>query len=368
MTLTSYRALGRSGLVVSPLALGTMTFGTGRWGADRQTSRAIFDQYVQAGGNFIDTADVYASGASEEMLGGFIAETGLRDRIVLATKSGFPFGGGHPHAGGNGAKHVRAALDASLRRLGTDYVDLYWVHVWDQVSPVEEVLGTLAGLVAAGKIRYFGLSNVPAWYAAKMATLAAAHAMPQPIALQFAYSLLDRGIEHEHLSMARECGMGMVPWSPLGGGFLSGKYDRETASRSTAAAGELPSATAHAGAQDIPEGWLNGPNPFGNTLFTERNWAILDVVRKVAEEIGTSPVQVALAWVAGRPGVASTLIGASRPEQLATNIASLGVTLSAEDLERLDRASAPLAAYPFNLFSPFIRTMVFGGKVTAWGE
>ena len=368
MNLSSYRALGRSGLVVSPLALGTMTFGTGRWGADRQASRAIFDGYVEAGGNFIDTADVYASGTSEDMLGGFIADTRSRDRIVLATKSGFPFGGGHPHAGGSGAKHVRAALEASLRRLATDYVDLYWVHVWDQVTPVEEVLGTLAGLVAAGKIRYFGLSNVPAWYAAKMATLAAAHAMPQPIALQFAYSVLDRGIEHEHISMARACGMGMVPWSPLGGGFLSGKYDRETAVPPTAAIPKLPSATTPGDAQQVAEGRLNGPNPLGNTMFTDRNWAILDVVRSVAAEIGASPAQVALAWVAGRPGVDSTLIGASRPEQLANNIASLDVALSADHLEQLEAASAPVATYPFNLFSPFIRNMVFGGSVSAWGE
>jgi aryl-alcohol dehydrogenase-like predicted oxidoreductase len=162
--------------------------------------------------------------------------------------------------------------------------------------------------------------------------------------------------------------MGMVPWSPLGGGFLSGKYDRETAVPPTAAIPELPSATTPGDAQQVAEGRLNGPNPLGNTMFTDRNWAILDVVRSVAAEIGASPAQVALAWVAGRPGVDSTLIGASRPEQLANNIASLDVALSAGHLKQLEAASAPVATYPFSLFSPFIRNMVFGGSVSAWGE
>jgi aryl-alcohol dehydrogenase-like predicted oxidoreductase len=161
MTLENYRTLGRSGLAVSPFALGTMTFGTARWGSGEQASRAVFNAYVDAGGNFVDTADVYAGGRSEELLGSFIAERGLRDSIVLATKSGFAAGQG-PHAGGNGAKHVRTALEASLRRLQTDYVDMLWVHVWDSVTPAQELLDTMAALIHAGKVRYWGVSNTPA--------------------------------------------------------------------------------------------------------------------------------------------------------------------------------------------------------------
>ena len=170
MSLHDYRTLGRSGLAVSPFGLGTMTFGTSRWGSDDAGSRAVFNAYVEAGGNFIDTADVYASGRSEDMLGAFIAEGKLRDQLVLATKAGFASGAG-PHTGGNGAKHVRAALERSLLRLRTDYIDLYWIHVWDGVTPAEELLETMSTLVRAGKVRYWGMSNAPAWYIAKLATL-----------------------------------------------------------------------------------------------------------------------------------------------------------------------------------------------------
>ena len=189
MPPADYRTLGRSGLVVSPLALGTMTFGTTRWGSSEDGSRAVFNAYVEAGGNFVDTADVYSSGRSEEMLGGFINERGLRGQIVVATKAGFAVGRG-PHAGGNGARHLHAALDGSLRRLRTDYVDLFWLHVWDSVTPAEELLETMAALVRAGKTRYWGVSNAPAWYVAKLATLAAVRGMPGPIALQYFYSLV----------------------------------------------------------------------------------------------------------------------------------------------------------------------------------
>ncbi|RYE74054.1 MAG: aldo/keto reductase, partial [Hyphomicrobiales bacterium] len=206
MSMNTYRTLGRSGLVVSPLSLGTMTFGAGRWGMEQADAETVFDAYVVAGGNLVDTADVYAGGRSEEMLGSMIADRGLRDSLVVATKSGFSAGRG-PHAGGNGAKHVHAALEGSLRRLGTDYIDLYWVHVWDSVTPAEELLETMAGLVRAGKIRYWGLSNAPAWYVAKIATLASAHAMPGPIALQYFYSLVSREVEVEHLPLARDMGL-----------------------------------------------------------------------------------------------------------------------------------------------------------------
>ena len=172
----------------------------------------MFDAYVQAGGNFIDTADVYSSGRCEEMLGRFITQAGVRDQIVLATKSGFAMGEG-PHGGGNGAKHVRAALEASLRRLQTDYVDMYWIHVWDSVTPAEELLETMSALVRAGKIRYWGMSNTPARYIAKVATLASVRGLPGPSALQYFYSLANRDIEDEFVPLAAEFGMGIVPWS-----------------------------------------------------------------------------------------------------------------------------------------------------------
>ncbi|KAK0340597.1 hypothetical protein LTR94_029879, partial [Friedmanniomyces endolithicus] len=182
MTLSQYRTLGRSGLAVSPLALGAMTFGASRWGADKSGSSAILDAYLEAGGNFIDTADVYSGGQSEAFLGDYVAERSLRDRLVIATKSGFGVSD-HPHSGGNGAKHVNTAVEGSLKRLKTDFIDLYWMHVWDMTTPVEESLQTLTNLVRSGKVRYYGLSNVPAWYASRLATLAQAHGLPGPIAL-----------------------------------------------------------------------------------------------------------------------------------------------------------------------------------------
>lgn len=263
MSLTDFRTLGRSGLIVSPFALGAMTFGTPRWGSPDDVSKSVFNQYIDAGGNFIDTANVYSGGRSEELVGEFVAERRLRDKLVLATKFGFNREKGNPHAGGNGRKHIYGALESSLRRLKTDYVDLYWLHVWDMVTPIEEVLETLGDLVRAGKIRYFGFSDMPAWYAVKAATLAKAFNALAPVAMQMEYSLVERSIEREHLPAARECGLGVCPWSPLAGGFLTGKYRREN--------------------EPAPEqGRLGGANPFsgGFTKFTERNWLILDALGK----------------------------------------------------------------------------------------
>ncbi len=368
MPLTDYRALGRSGLVVSPLALGTMTFGTARWGSGEDVSRAVFDAYVEAGGNFVDTADVYAGGRSEEMLGGFIAERGLRDSIVLATKAGFAAGQG-PHAGGAGAKHLHRALEGSLRRLGTDYVDLYWLHVWDGVTPAEEVLETMAGLVRAGKIRTWGVSNAPAWWCAKLAVLAAAHGVARPVALQLFYSLVNRDAEDEHVPLAADSGMGLVPWSPLAYGLLTGKYDRATVEAAGPLAGGLPRDAAVAGeARPAGDKRLDGANPFGDSLFTERNWAIVEVLRRVAGAAGHSPANVALAWVLGRPGVACALMGASRVEQVADNVAALDVVLSPEHRAALDDASAATGFRLYALFTPGMRqAVVFGGaSVRAW--
>lgn len=366
MSLTDYRTLGRSGLAVSPLALGTMTFGAPRWGSGEDASRSVFNAYVEAGGNFVDTADVYSSGASEEMLGGFIAERGLRERIVIATKAGFSAGQG-PHAGGNGAKHVHAALHGSLRRLQTDHVDLYWVHVWDSATPAEELLETMAALVRSGKVRYWGVSNAPAWYAAQLATLAAVRGLPRPIGLQYFYSLANRDIEDEHVPLAGEFGMGIVPWSPLAFGFLAGKYDRATVEAGAPRAGGLPREVAAAG-QERPAGdkRLDGANPFGDSLFTERNWAIVDVLRRVAAEAGQTPARVALAWVTGRPGITSTLMGVSRVEQVADNIAALDVVLSPEHRAALDEVSASPPRMLYNLFTPAARQqLVSGGDAVA---
>lgn len=364
MKLTDYRTLGRSGLVVSPLALGTMTFGTARWGVDEAGSRAIFDSYVEAGGNFIDTADVYSGGTSEELLGRFLSEPGMRERIVVATKSGFGTGD-HPNAGGNGAKHVNDALEGSLRRLGTDHVDLYWLHVWDMVTPAEEVLQTMAALVRSGKVRYWGMSNAPAWYVARLATLASASAMPAPIALQYEYSLVERSIEQELVPAATDLGLAIQPWSPLGGGFLSGKYRRDDPAN---VAGRRPPALPDGKPQDgSGEGRLAGANPFGDSKFTDRNWDILGALAAVAGEVGATQAQVALAWALRRPRVGSVLIGASRAEQVAGNIAALEVVLDDEQQRRLDEASAPESAYPGSLFTPMVKRFVFGGHdVAGW--
>ena len=370
MSLYDYRTLGRSGLAVSPFGLGTMTFGTSRWGSDDSGSRAVFDAYVGAGGNFIDTADVYSGGRSEEMLGAFIADGKLRDSLVVATKAGFAAGQG-PHAGGNGAKHVRAALEGSLRRLRTDYIDLYWIHVWDQVTPAEELLETMSVLVRAGKIRYWGISNAPAWYIAKLATLAQVRGLPGPIALQYFYSLASRDIEDEHVPLAAEFGMGIVPWSPLACGLLTGKYDRATVEAAAPRAGGLPRDAAAKGEQR-PAGdkRLDGDNPFGDTLFTDRNWALVDALKAVAAEAGHSPASIAYAWLNGRPGVASTLLGVSRVEQLTENVAALGIVLSPAQRAALDTASARSQKNLYGLFTPGIRQhAVFGGStVRGWGE
>ena len=358
MSLTNFRTLGRSGLVVSPLALGTMTFGPGEWGADEATSRAIFNAYRDAGGNFVDTADIYSGGESEALVGRFIKEAGGRDDIVLATKFAFngsaspltaaQAGGGNPNAGGAGAKNIHRALDASLKRLGTDHVDLYWMHIWDGVTPVEEIVQTLGDLVRSGKIRYYALSDMPAWLAMKAATIAGERREPGPVAMQLEYSLVARDVESEHFPAAREGGMGVMPWSPLAGGFLTGKYAREDTSGT---------------------GRLSGANPFGNSKFVDRNWAILDMLRSVAAELDQAPAQVALAWTMARPGVSSTIIGARTVTQLESNLAATGIELSDDQMRRLNEASAPPIGFSSGLAMPMIRRMVFGGhNVVGWNE
>ena len=357
MSLTDYRTLGRSGLVVSPLALGTMTFGPGPWNADPTTSRALFDAYRAAGGNFVDTADIYSGGRSEELVGRFIADDNARDEIVLATKFAFngavspltaQTGRGNPNAGGAGAKNIHRALDASLKRLATDYIDLYWMHIWDGVTPVEEIVQTLGDLVHTGKIRYYGFSDMPAWLAMKAATIATERRVPGPIAMQLEYSLVARDVEAEHFPAAREAGMGIMPWSPLAGGFLSGKYKR---------------------GDTADTGRLSGPNPFGNSKFADRNWDILDQLRIVATELDRPAAQVALAWTLARPGVGSTLIGATTIAQLESNIAATEIVLGPDHMQRLDQASRQSPTFSAGLTTPAIRRMIFGGHdVTGWQE
>jgi aryl-alcohol dehydrogenase-like predicted oxidoreductase len=278
----------------------------------------VFDAYVDAGGNFIDTADVYAGGRSEERVGTYVADRNLRDALVLATKFTFGADGG-PNASGNGRKNMYRALEGSLRRLRTDYVDLYYTHLWDTLTPVEEVLQSLGDLVRAGKIRYFGFCNVPAAYAAKAATIAAVRGVPGPIALQLNYSLVDREIEREHVYAARECGLGIVPWGPLSSGFLSGKYERI--------------ASAPTGS-----GRFESRDP--NRPYVDRDWRALDALRTVADEIGRSPAQTALAWAATQLGIDALLLGARTVDQLRDNLASIDIHLTPEQRRTLDESSA----------------------------
>lgn len=348
MDLTSYRTLGRSGLVVSPLALGTMTFGTERWGASDDDSRQIFHRYLDLGGNLVDTADIYAGGRSEALIGQYLADRQARDQTVLATKFTWNTRRGNPNAGGNGRKHIHRALEQSLARLQTDYIDLYWLHFWDMVTPVEEVLETMVSLVRAGKIRYYGLSDVPVWYATKLAVMAAERGLPGPIALQMEYSLVERAIENEYVPAARETGMGIMPWSPLAGGFLTGKYQKDK-----------PAAA--------PQGRLSGNNPFGQSKFSARNWEILQQLQQLASELGTPPAQLALAWARQKAGVDSVLVGAKTAAQLDDNLASLSMALSPDAMARLDAISATPPMFPYSAFSEDIRRSIFGGAdVRAW--
>ncbi|MBJ7340349.1 aldo/keto reductase [Mycolicibacterium sp.] len=336
MALDQYYLLGRSGLRVSRLALGTMNFGTGgyhaAYGKTIDESRPIFHGYLEAGGNFIDTADFYTAGESETILGTLIAEAGVRDRVVLTTKFTNSVAAGDPNAGGNGRKHMIRALDDSLRRLGTDYVDLFLLHTWDRLTPVDEVLRTFDDLVRAGKIRYAGLSDVPSWYAAHAQTLVEAHSLPPMINLQLPYSLVERQIEVEHVGMAQTLGMGITAWSPLGGGFLSGKYRH--GERGLSGDGRLSSA----GAQSLS--------------LSERDWQLLEVLEGVAAELGVTMAQVAVNWVATQPGIASAIVGASSVGQLQSTMAALEFDIPPALRVELDEASAVAPESLYRMFTP----------------
>ena len=345
MEKSEYFTLGRTGLRVSRLALGAMTFGTNwGWGADKDTALQIFDRYVESGGNFVDTADLYTNGVSEQWLGDFIRERQLRDRIVLATKFSYNAQGDNPNAGGNGRKNMLRAVEGSLRRLGTDYIDLYLLHTWDMLTPVDEVMRTFDDLVRSGKVRHVGLSDVPAWYASRAQTIADFRGYEPISALQMEYSLVERSIENEFIPLGLAHGMGTMVWSPLASGLLSGKY--------------RPSQTGQFG-----EGRLQTVGSTANPAFaklTERNFAIVAELEAVAKELGRSMAQVALNWVANRPGVASVIVGATKPAQLEDNLQALRFTIPDDLVSRLDRISAVPASFPYSFFTPGMQAMLTG--------
>lgn len=346
--MNSYYTLGNTGLRVSRLALGTMTFGTEwGWGADQATARQLFDRYLASGGNFFDTADLYTNGSSERWLGQFVRDAGVRDRVVITTKYSFNGTVGDPNAGGNGRKHMLAAVEGSLQRLGTDYIDLYLLHSWDRVTPAEEVMRTFDDLVRAGKVRHVGLSNVPAWYAARAQTIADWRGYEKLSAFQLEYSLVERGIEDEFLPFGAAHGIGTMVWSPLASGLLSGKYKPSQGGASGTGTGRLDT--------------MKGTDNPGFQKFNERNWAIVAELERAAQAINRSMAQVALNWVVNRPGVASVIVGATKPAQLEDNLGALDFELPPELRTRLDAVSAPTARYPYTFFTSGMQAMLTGG-------
>jgi aryl-alcohol dehydrogenase-like predicted oxidoreductase len=327
MPLRNYVSLGRSGLRVSPLCLGAMTFGEDwGWGSGVDESKRILDRYMDLGGNFIDTANGYTKGHSEAILGEHVGRiSAKRDRLVIATKFFTNMYRGDPNGGGAGRKSLVSACENSLRRLQTDYIDLYWMHCWDRFTPIEETMRVLDDLVAAGKVRYIGFSDTPAWKVAQAQTTALLKGWTPLVALQLEYSLLERTIEGELIPAALELGLGVTPWSPLKSGMLTGKYTRESAKMATP-----------------------GRGAFVSRAFTESAFNVLDVLVAVASEASTTPARAALAWVAQRPGIASTIIGARTMEQLEDNAGALDVTLTAGQIQRLNEVSVPKLNFPYD--------------------
>ncbi len=324
-----YRLLGRSGLAVSRLCLGTMTFGNE---TDLAGAFAQLDAFVEAGGNFIDTADVYSKGVSEEIIGAWLADRpGVRDQVVIATKGRFPMAA-HPNGVGLSRRHLSDALNASLSRLGTDSIDLYQLHSWDPLTPMEEYLRFVDDAVSAGKIHYFGLSNFTGWQLTAVSERARAHGWTAPVSLQPQYNLLTRHIELEITGAATEYGLGLIPWSPLAGGWLSGKYARDRRPAGPTRLGENPSR----GMEDY------------DRRNTEVTWAILDVVADVADASGLSMAQVSLAWLADRPLVTAPILGNRTLEQLSGSLAIADLHLDPALAARLDEVSAPVMPdYPY---------------------
>jgi aryl-alcohol dehydrogenase-like predicted oxidoreductase len=341
-----YTLLGSTGLRVSELSLGTMTFGEDwGWGAGREACASMLDRYVDAGGNFIDTANNYTGGTSERILGDLLDEHG-RDEFVVATKYTINTREGDPNAGGNHRKNMMRSVEGSLDRLDTDYIDLLWVHAWDGMTPVEEVMRGLDDLVSRGKVDYVGFSDTPAWVVARAHQLALERNWVTPAAVQLKYTLTERTPERELLPMARNLGLGVLVWGPLDGGLLTGKYldDREVETDADAEADD--------------EGRLS----VQGREVSDREAAIASEVVAVADETGASPAQVALAWIRQQPGQLLPIVGARTPDQLTDNLGSIDVRLDEEHLDRLDEVSAVDMGFPHEfLSSPSIRRLLFGG-------
>lgn len=324
-----YRTLGSSGTVVSTYALGTMTFGNE---TDEAGSHEQLDRYLEAGGNFVDTADVYTAGASENIIGGWLAKSGARDNVVLATKGRFPMGD-EPNDVGTSRRHLRMALDASLTRLGVDHVDLYQLHAWDPITPLQESLSFLEDAVRAGKILYGGLSNFTGWQLQKACDLIDRRGWSPLVTLQPQYNLLVREIEWEIIPAAQENGLGLLPWSPLGGGWLTGKYSFDEEPTGATRLGEDPN---------------RGVESWHRRSRNQRVRDVVEAVREIADARGISMAQVALAWLVDRPAITSVILGARTMTQLDDNLAAAGLHLTPEETQRLDEASDPGAAdYPY---------------------
>ncbi|HZS38282.1 MAG TPA: aldo/keto reductase [Polyangia bacterium] len=325
MPLNHYVTLGASGLRVSPFCLGAMTFGEDLgWGSSVEDSQRILDHFLERGGNFIDTANAYTRGHSEKIIGDHLGRhPSRRERVVIATKFFSNLYTGDPNGGGASRKSLVAAAEQSLRRLQTDYIDLYWLHCWDRFTPIDETMRALDDLVAAGKVRYVGFSDTPAWKVSEAQVTARLRGWTPLIALQIEYSLLERTVEGELIPMARELGLGVTPWSPLKSGVLSGKYTR-----------------ANAGTVEPGRGaWVK-------QHLQEQAYRVIDVLADVAKKLSTTPARVALAWVQSRAGVASTIIGARTMHQLDDNLAALDVTLAPEHVAALDEVSRPKLNFP----------------------
>ncbi len=347
MQLTDYLTLGRSGLRVSPMSLGTMTFGKDwGWGSDADEAHRIFDLYVERGGNFIDTANNYTGGSAERLVGEFIADR--RESMVVATKYSLNMQPGNPNAGGNHRRNMVRSVEASLRRLGTDYIDLLYLHVWDGLAPIEEIMRGFDDLVRSGKVLYAGISDTPAWQIARMQTLADLRGWTPLVALQIEYSLIERTVERELLPMAQELGLGVLAWSPLAGGVLSGKYTR-------ADLGHAPTASDVVGTRKALVS--------STGALSERGLDIAEVVQQIAREQSRSPSQIALAWgmLHGTQAVLP-IVGARTLAQFEDNLGALDVVLSTEDRARLDAVSAISMGFPHDfLQNPMLRQIMSGG-------
>ncbi|MDR6955316.1 aryl-alcohol dehydrogenase-like predicted oxidoreductase [Ancylobacter sp. 3268] len=349
MTLADYKLLGRSGLRVSPLSLGTMTFGSDwGWGADSNEARRIFDIYIDHGGNFVDTSVNYTNGTAERFLGAFIGDK--RERLVLATKFTMAREAGNPNAGGNHRLNMVRSVEQSLRQLATDRIDLLYLHAWDMTTRPDDMMRALDDLVRSGKILYLGICNTPAWRIAEMQTLADIRGWSPFVALQIEYSLVERTVEHELMPMAAAMGLGVLPWSPLGGGVLAGKYTRADVedSREAAVSASRKGVIASSG------------------HLTERSIEIAQEVRAVADEMESTPSQIALAWTLANPAVVSPIIGVRTLAQAQENLGALDVALSAEQLDRLNRVSDPDPIFPARFVErPMVQQLIFGGASVA---